>query len=99
VASSNTDPVIQSHRAQIAEIDGEILRALNQRINLVKRLKDYKDSQGFTFYDPAQECLVIANLCQANGGPLSNEGIREIFGVILERLKSEAAGLGEDKSE
>ncbi|MBK8794824.1 MAG: chorismate mutase [Holophaga sp.] len=99
MASSNSDPVIQRHRAQIAEIDGEILSALNRRIKLVKHLKDYKEAQGFPFFDAAQEDVVIANLCQANGGPLSNEGIHEIFGVILERLKSEAAGLGEDKSE
>jgi len=99
VASSSTDPVIQSHRAQIAEIDGEILSALNRRVKLVMRLKDYKEAQGFRFYDAAQEDVVIANLCQTNGGPLSNEGIREIFGVILKRLKSEAAGLGEDKPE
>lgn len=99
MASSNTDPIIQNHRAQIAVIDGEILAALNWRIKLVKSLKEYKETHGIEFHDPAQEDVVIANLCQANRGPLSNEGIREIFSVILERLKSEAAGLGETKHE
>jgi len=78
VAGSNHDPIIQSHREQIAANDLRILQALNARIDLVKRLKDYKATQGLGFLDAAQEERVIAELDQANAGPMSDAGLREI---------------------
>jgi len=50
-----------------------------------------------SFYDPAQEDWVITYLCRANPGPLSNEGLREIYQLILQWAKREAARLGEAK--
>jgi chorismate mutase len=99
VAGSNTDPVIRNYREQISDNDLKILEALNKRIRLVKSLKDYKEAQGLSFYDAAQEDWVITYLCRANRGPLSNEGLREIYGLILQRAKREAARLGEAKDE
>lgn len=99
MTSSTTDPVIRNYREQISDNDLKILEALNKRIKLVKRLKDYKESQGLSFYDAAQEDWVITYLCRANPGPLSNEGLREIYGLILQWAKREAARMGEAKSE
>jgi chorismate mutase len=89
----NNDPVIQAQRGEIADLDLKILDMLNQRINLVKRLKDYKTTQGLGFNDPAQEARVLSRLCRANPGPLSEEGLRAVFGLILEWAKREAARL------
>lgn len=93
----NTDPVIRQYREQISDNDLKILEALNKRLQLVKTLKEYKESHGYSFYDAAQEDWVITYLCRANRGPLSNEALREIFGVILSTLKREAAALSEAK--
>ncbi len=98
MASASTDPVIQDVRQQISEIDLRILEALNARIRLVKSLKDYKESQGIGFVDAAQEDRVLAHLCQANGGPLSEEGLREIFQLILEWAKRDASTLGKTQA-
>lgn len=99
MAAGSTDPVIRNYREQISDNDLKILEALNRRIKLVKTLKDYKEAQGLSFYDAAQEDWVITYLCRANGGPMSNEGVREIFGLILQWAKQEAAALGEAKTE
>jgi len=99
VAGLKCDPVIHQHRAQIATNDLKILQALNARIDLVKRLKDYKATQGLDFLDAAQEERVIAELCKANRGPASDEGLRELYGFILEWTKREAARLGDAKAE
>lgn len=99
MTSLNTDPVIRNYREQISDNDLKILEALNKRIKLVKNLKDYKETQGLSFYDPAQEDWVITYLCRANRGPLSNEGLREIYGLILQWAKREAARMDEAKSE
>jgi chorismate mutase/prephenate dehydratase len=99
VTDSTTDPVIRNYREQISDNDLKILEALNKRIKLVKTLKDYKEAHGLSFYDAAQEDWVITYLCRANPGPLSNEGLREIYGLILQQAKREAARLSETKPE
>jgi len=58
----------------------------------VRRLKEYKEAQGLDFYDAAQEGRVLDALCRANRGPLSETGLREIFGLLLAVAKREAAG-------
>lgn len=97
MTTPSTDPVIRHYREQISDNDLKILDALNKRVKLVKSLKDYKDSQGLSFYDAAQEDWVITYLCRANRGPLSNEALREIYGLVLQWVKREAAALGETK--
>jgi chorismate mutase len=95
VTAASTDPVIRHYREQISDNDLKILEALNKRVKLVKSLKDYKETQGLSFYDAAQEDWVITYLCRANRGPLSNESLREIYSLVLQTVKKEAAALGE----
>jgi chorismate mutase/prephenate dehydratase len=97
VARLSQDPVIQAYRDQISSIDLKILEALNERIALVKRLKDHKESLGLGFHDADQEARVIRNLRQANRGPLSEEGLLELFRLIMECTKRDAARLGESE--
>ena len=91
MADTANDPVIKNYREQISDNDVKILEALNKRVKLVKSLKDYKDAHGVSFYDPAQEDWVITYLCRANRGPLTNEGLREVYQLILQVAKREAA--------
>ena len=81
---------MQQYRAQLAGLDGELLDRLNQRVRLVQQIKAYKDTQGLAFHDPAQEERLLANLCQGNPGPLSPEGLRAIFSLILAWAKRDA---------
>jgi chorismate mutase len=97
VATASTDPVIKNYREQISDNDLKILEALNRRVKLVKSLKDYKDAQGLSFYDAAQEDWVVTYHRRATRGPLSNEGLREIYTLILQVAKREAAALGEQR--
>jgi len=95
VAEAGTDPVVRNYREKISDNDLKILEALNKRLSLVKSLKEYKDAHGISFYDAAQEDWVVTYLSRANRGPLSNEGLREIYGLILRLIKDEAAALSE----
>jgi chorismate mutase len=97
VADGISDPVVRNYREKISDNDLKILEALNKRLSLVKSLWDYKQAHDISFYDAAQEDWVITYLSRANRGPLSNEALREIYGVILQRIKQEAAALAEDK--
>ncbi len=93
MANSNVGTFLQNRRAQISAIDLTILQALNARVALVQGLREYKAAKGLPFHDAAQEERVIAQLCQANRGPMSEEGLRELYDFILAWTKREAAKL------
>jgi Chorismate mutase type II len=79
------DPVVRDLRGEISEIDRAIVAAVNVRLELVARLKRYKESQGLPFLD----------LAGANAGPLSDEGLRDLVAALLELTKREVARDGD----
>ena len=99
MVAPSADPVIKLYREQISDNDLKILETLNQRIKLVKSLKDYKESHGLSFYDAAQEDWIVTFLSRAHRGPISNEGRRYIYTLILEVVKREVLGLEGKKAE
>ena len=96
-AEQNNDPLIRQLREQISDADRTIIEAVNVRLKLVSRLKDYKESRGISFVDPEREEWMLSYLTRANRGPLSAEGLQEIFSEILDLTKREV-GRGEAES-
>lgn len=76
-------------RAQIAECDRAVLEAVNTRIALVAELLAHKERLGRDFVDAEQEKRLLRALEDANRGPLSAEGLRQLFGEILALTKRE----------
>ena len=91
----NDDPLIRQLREQISDTDRAIVESLNARLRLVARLKSYKESRGISFVDPEREEWMLQYLQRANRGPLSTEGLQELFEEILDLTKLEVAR-GED---
>jgi chorismate mutase len=87
--SSADDPLIRQLREQISDNDRALVEAVNKRLELVARLKRYKESRGLSFVDPEREEWMLQYLARANRGPLSGEGLREFFGEILDLTKRE----------
>jgi chorismate mutase / prephenate dehydratase len=83
------DPLIRQLREQISDTDRSIVDAMNTRLRLVARLKRYKESRGIGFLDPEREEWMLQYLQRANRGPLSNEGLQELFEEILDLTKRE----------
>ena len=88
---ASEDPVVRQLREQISDNDRAIVEAINKRLKLVARLKDYKASRGFDFVDPDRESWMVSYLQRANRGPLSQEGLEGIFEEILDLTKREVA--------
>src|SRR5918999_3987256 len=86
---ASADPVVRRLREQISDNDLAIIEAVNRRLELVARLKEHKASRGFAFVDPNREDWMLRYLLRANRGPLSPEGLCEIFAAILELTKRE----------
>jgi len=91
MATGEVDPVIKQFREQISDNDLKIVDALNKRLKLVAQLKKYKDERGVDFYDPEREEWMLTFVTRANSGPLSTEGLHEIYDHILTLTKSELA--------
>ncbi len=91
------DPLIRQLRQQISDTDRSIVEAMNARLRLVARLKGYKESRGMDFVDPEREEWMLQYLQRANRGPLSTEGLRELFEEVLGLTKREV-GRGEESA-
>jgi 3-deoxy-7-phosphoheptulonate synthase/chorismate mutase len=90
-----TDPTVQRLREEISELDRSILDAVNGRIELVAALRRYKQEVGLPFVDRDRERELLDDLVSANRGPLSDEGLRELFSEVLDLTKREIAGDGD----
>jgi chorismate mutase len=85
----NADPLIRQLREQISDSDRAIVDAMNKRLQLVARLKRYKESRGLDFVDLQREEWMLSYLQRANRGPLTTDGLRELFAEILDLTKRE----------
>lgn len=85
------DPVVKSFRERISEEDRRILEAINRRIELVSELHGYKLSRGYPLVDRSREGSLVQELGRLNGGPLSSEGLRQVYEALIEVSKQEAA--------
>ena len=88
---SGADAVIAQLRQQISDNDRAIVEAINARLKLVAKLKAYKESRGIPFVDPDREQWMVQYLSRANRGPLSEEGLKEIYAELLALTKREVA--------
>ncbi len=86
---SEPDPIIRQLREQISDNDRRLMEAVNKRLELVARLKRYKESRGIGFVVPEREEWMLQYLQRANRGPVSAEGLREFFARALELTKRE----------
>jgi chorismate mutase len=85
------DPRITRLREEISDTDRAIVELVNTRLRLVAQIKDTKASLGLDFVDPEREQWMLTYLHRANRGPLSHEGLDELFQEILDLTKREVA--------
>jgi chorismate mutase len=88
---SEVDPIMRQLREAISDNDRKLVEALNKRLELVARLKQYKESRGIGFVDPEREEWILSYLQRANRGPMSPEGLREFFTQVLDLTKREVS--------
>ncbi len=89
MSTSSVDPVVKQFRDQISDNDLKIIEAINKRIRLVDQLRAYKLEHGIEFVDPDRERWMLTYVDRANKGPLSSEGLREIYDHLLSLTKAE----------
>jgi chorismate mutase len=84
------DPVVEQFREKITEVDRALVDTVNKRLRLVEQLWRYKEKHGLALHDPAREDWMLRYLSRANRGPLSSDGLAELYALVLALTKREA---------
>jgi chorismate mutase len=90
-AAPPVDRVLAQLRDQITDTDRDLVETINRRLKLVAQIKRYKSVRGLPFLDPDREEWMLSYLSRANRGPLSTQGLREIYVEVLDLTKREVA--------
>jgi chorismate mutase len=85
----DTDPVLSELRERVAGTDRRLLEAVNDRLELVRRIREHKRARGVDFVDPDQERQLVAERQRENAGPLSDAGVEELLRAVLDLVKRE----------
>ena len=85
------DPVVAQLREKITEVDRALVETVNKRLRLVEQLWRYKEQHGLALRDPAREEWMLRYQTRANRGPLSADGLAELYALVLELTRREAA--------
>ena len=83
------DPFVRDVRRQISDLDRSLVELVNKRLHLVARLKKYKEEHGIGFVDLAREEWMLQYLHRLNRGPLTPEGLSELYHDLLDLMKRE----------
>jgi prephenate dehydrogenase len=83
---------LQRLRDEIGAVDRALLEALNERLELVRRVNQHKEASGAPLIDAEREAELLRDLAAANAGPLSEEGVRSAFAAVLDVMKQELRG-------
>ena len=74
---------IDELRAEIDDVDRDIVRLLNRRAQLALAIRELKPQIDRPLYDPRREEQIFEHLATVNEGPLFNDNLREIYEAIL----------------
>jgi chorismate mutase len=85
------DPVIKQLREQISDNDRALVEAINARLRLVAKIKGYKEQRGYDFVDSEREEWMLRDLTRSNRGPLTTEGLEQIYAALLDLTKREVS--------
>ena len=76
-------PGLAELRAEIDAVDDELMRLLNERASVVKKVGALKAALGQPFYVPDRERRILDRLQAANPGPFPTEALRPVFSEII----------------
>jgi chorismate mutase len=82
---------VTAYREEITGLDLQLLETVNARIEAVAKLRAYKAEHDIPFVDADRERALLKELKDANGGPLSDEGLEELVTFVLQLVKNEVA--------
>lgn len=74
---------LSKHRQAIDQLDGNIVKLLNERTRHVLAIGEIKLKAGEEIYAPHRERAVFDRVCSHNAGPITNQQLRAIYREIM----------------
>ncbi len=93
--NAETEARINELRSQVDEVDRELIRILNERARIVQELVAIKSEAGKPLFDPKREEEILRRVAEENEGPIYDTSMREIFELILHRIRDLEVQRGE----
>ncbi len=84
---AGTDARIEELRERVDEVDRELIRVLNERARIVQEIVAIKAEAGKPLFDPKREEEILRRAVESNEGPIYDTSMREIFELILHRIR------------
>jgi chorismate mutase len=78
---------VRELRERVDEVDRELIRALNERARIVQEIMAIKAEAGAPVYDPKREEEILQRVMETNTGPIYDSSMRDIFELILHRIR------------
>ena len=93
---AQTQERVRELREQVDEVDKELIRALNERARIVQEIMAIKAEAGAPVYDPKREEEILQRVVEQNEGPIYDSSMRDIFELILHRIRDLEIQRGEE---
>jgi chorismate mutase len=74
---------LKKNREALDFLDRKLLTLLNQRLRVTLRIGKIKKGIGKRIHDPEREKEILERLQRKNKGPLNEEDLKKIFGMIM----------------
>ena len=98
MTDAETQARVQELRERGDEVDRELIRALNERARIVHEIMTLKAEEGTSIYDPRREEEILRKVVELNEGPIYDSSMRDIFELILHRIRDMEIQRGEFSS-
>ena len=87
MADAEVQERVRELREQVDEVDRELIRALNERARIGQEIIGLKAESGGPVYDPKREEEILQRVVELNTGPIYDSSMRDIFEMILHRIR------------
>ncbi len=79
---------IAEWRVKIDALDRQLVELLNQRCRCAMEIGMLKRGSDLPIYEPIREKQVLAQVAEANAGPLSDRALQHIFERIIDEMRA-----------
>jgi 3-deoxy-7-phosphoheptulonate synthase/chorismate mutase len=87
MTDAETQAKVRELRERVDQVDLELIRALSERAQIVQDLARIKAEAGVAIFDPKREEEILRRVVEQNPGPIYDSSMREIFELILHRIR------------
>lgn len=79
---------IADWRRKIDELDIRLVEILNERARAAQEIGKLKRNTNMPIYEPDREKIIFENVRKANGGPLPDSELRQVFERIIDVMRN-----------